>query len=63
MKCSFCGGVVSWVGNLIDNPSTQCADCGRRDCQEVEPQPDDYEEQMAERAAIAGVSSSEGKEA
>jgi hypothetical protein len=41
MKCSFCGGAVSWVGNLIDNPSTQCADCGRRNCQEVEPGPYD----------------------
>jgi hypothetical protein len=37
MMCSFCGGVVSWIGNLIDSPSTQCADCGQRNCQEVEP--------------------------
>lgn len=49
MKCSFCGGSVAWVGNLIDNPSTQCADCGRRNCQEVEPfdperlEPDNHE--------------------
>jgi hypothetical protein len=43
MKCSFCGGVVSWVGNLIDNPSTKCADCGRTNCQEVEPLPDEEE--------------------
>jgi hypothetical protein len=37
MKCEFCGGVVSWVGSLIDNPSTKCAGCGRTNCQEVEP--------------------------
>lgn len=45
MKCEFCGGVVSWVGNLIDNPSTQCAGCGRRNCQEVEPI-DTYQESV-----------------
>lgn len=41
MKCAFCGGAVSWVGNLIDNPSTKCASCGARNSQEVdEPVPD-----------------------
>jgi predicted nucleic acid-binding Zn ribbon protein len=51
MKCSFCGGAVSWVGNLIDNPSTQCAGCGQRNCQEVEPIAHDEDEEGADASS------------
>jgi ArsR family metal-binding transcriptional regulator len=36
MKCSLCGGLVTWRGPLVALTHTQCADCGERNCQEVE---------------------------
>jgi hypothetical protein len=40
MKCEFCGGEAAWTGQLSDNPRTRCRDCGRWDCQVIEPDPE-----------------------
>ena len=58
MRCNLCGRTgISWVGDLLINPSTLCPHCGGRNCQEAEP----YEEEdeamtdtdMVERVAEA----------
>jgi hypothetical protein len=49
MKCSFCGGPVTWRGPLSNLTHTECATCGRQNCQEVESfdperlEPDNHE--------------------
>lgn len=38
MRCSICGGGnVTWRGPLSNLTHTECAECGGRNCQEVEP--------------------------
>ena len=41
MRCIFCGGPVHWVGTWGFLHGTQCQECGRRDCQIVDPPEDD----------------------
>lgn len=36
MKCTNCGGLVTWRGPITDLTHTECADCGGRNCQEPE---------------------------
>jgi DnaJ-class molecular chaperone len=33
MKCSICGGLVTWRGPLTDLTHTECNDCGGINCQ------------------------------
>ncbi|MBI3445615.1 MAG: hypothetical protein HY055_09705 [Magnetospirillum sp.] len=42
MICTYCGGHVTWRGPLSDLTHTQCASCGRRNCQVVE-EPEDLD--------------------
>lgn len=38
MICDSCGKCgISWVGDLLNNPSTKCPHCGGENCQRAEP--------------------------
>jgi hypothetical protein len=41
MKCRLCGGRVEWQGRLSNLTYTKCMNCGERNCQIVEQEPDD----------------------
>lgn len=36
MICQYCGGQVVWMGPLSQLTHTECQDCGRTNCQEVD---------------------------
>jgi len=36
MECRDCGGLVKWVGSLLNNPSTKCLSCGAENSQVLE---------------------------
>jgi hypothetical protein len=36
MICAFCNGTVTWRGPLSNLTHTECADCGRQNCQQVD---------------------------
>lgn len=36
MKCSYCGGLVTWRGPFSNLSHTECTQCGRQNCQEPE---------------------------
>lgn len=53
MRCSYCDGLVLWMGPLAAMTHTQCQDCGRTNCQERESAPeqgDDPDEDNYEAA-------------
>jgi RecJ-like exonuclease len=35
MICYLCGGQVTWRGPITNLTHTECAGCGRRNCQQV----------------------------
>ena len=39
MICSFCNGNVIWRGPLLNLTHTECEDCGRHNCQMIDPPP------------------------
>lgn len=38
MRCQHCGGLVLWMGPLVNLTHTQCQSCGCVNCQEPEPE-------------------------
>lgn len=52
MICAYCFGEVTWRGPLSNLTHTECNDCGRTNCQQVDESaegadhgPDDMEDQ------------------
>lgn len=37
MRCSKCGGYVTWRGPMSNLTHTECADCGARNSQAIDP--------------------------
>ena len=57
MKCSICGGYVEWKGPLSNLTHTECASCGGKNCQEVEPKPECDEDELLVEQCIEVVRS------
>ena len=46
MKCSYCGGLVLWVGPLSNLTHTECTECSAINSQIPESDCDDEDEEL-----------------